>query len=344
MSASKRTLPSPPRAAVARGFADSESGVGRDRLAGIGRQGGHVQGMQRRRVLSAMVEVVAERGLEGATVARVCKRAGVSRRTFYELFDDREECLLAAFDQAIEQATRVLMPVFTGKGGWCDRVRGALIALLEFLDVEPDLARVCILETLKAGPVVSERRARVLAALVGAVEEGRSEARRGSEPPPLAGQGIVGGALSVIHARLLEESSNGGGSRSLVELTGSLMAMIVHPYLGSAAARRELEKPAPSTPDKTVPSAKDPFKDLSIRFTYRTARVLSTIADDPGASNRLIADTSGISDEGQMSRLLARLQRSGLIENHGEGHAKGEPNAWQLTDRGTAVHTALAGH
>jgi DNA-binding MarR family transcriptional regulator len=86
---------------------------------------------------------------------------------------------------------------------------------------------------------------------------------------------------------------------------------------------------------------KDPFKGLSIRFTYRTARVLSTIASDPGASNRLIADTSGIVDEGQMSRLLTRLQRSGLIENRGEGQAKGEPNAWLLTERGTAVHAAL---
>ena len=60
-------------------------------------------------------------------------------------------------------------------------------------------------------------------------------------------------------------------------------------------------------------------------------------------SNRLIAASFGIADEGQMFRLLTRLQRSGLIQNHGKGEVKGEPNAWRLTKRGEAVHTALGG-
>jgi DNA-binding MarR family transcriptional regulator len=88
---------------------------------------------------------------------------------------------------------------------------------------------------------------------------------------------------------------------------------------------------------------KDPFKGLSIRFTYRTARVLATIAEDSGASNRMIAENAGIADDGQMSRLLRRLQGAGLIENLGEGHTRGEPNAWWLTERGEAIHATLAG-
>ena len=56
------------------------------------RQGAHVIEMQRRRLTHAVVEVVGEHGLEAATVGRVCEQAGVSRRTFYELFGDREEC------------------------------------------------------------------------------------------------------------------------------------------------------------------------------------------------------------------------------------------------------------
>jgi AcrR family transcriptional regulator len=345
--------------------------------------------MQRRRLLLAFVEVVAEQGLENASVGRVCKRAGVSRRTFYELFDDRDECLLAAFDAAIERISRPVLAAWAegGKGvqtstrvardarrardtqgaqTWLVRIRGALTVLLEQLDAEPDVARLCVVETLKAGPLVSERRARVLAALVAAVEHGRTprgtggETRRGSEPPPLTGQGVVGGALSVIHARLLachtrvggggigEEPSNGrlrplSADPRLGELTGELMAMIVHPYLGAAAARRELERPTPKTATAGHGAIKDPFKDLPIRFTYRTARVLATIAANSGASNRLVADSSGIADEGQTSRLLARLQRAGLIDNRGEGRAKGEANAWALTERGEAVHTTLAG-
>ncbi len=201
---------------------------------------------------------------------------------------------------------------------------------------------VCVVETLKAGPSVMEHRARIVSVLVDAVEQGRGEAKPGSEPPPLAGQGVVGGALSVLHTRLLEAPSS-GPCPPLSELTGALMAMIVHPYLGSAAARRELARPSPKVTDPHNGAIKDPFKDLSIRFTYRTARVLATIAANAGASNRFVANSSGVSDDGQMSRLLTRLERAGLIENGGEGRVKGEANAWTLTQRGEAVQTALTG-
>jgi AcrR family transcriptional regulator/DNA-binding MarR family transcriptional regulator len=306
-----------------------------------GREGGQVVEMQRRRLLLAFGEVVADGGLEAGIVGRVCKQAGVSRRTFYELFPDREACLLAAFDQGVERISGRVVPAYTGEGAWCERVRNALSLLLEQLDAEPDIARLCVLEAPRAGRLLLERRRRVLDALAAAVDEGRAEARSGSEPPPLSAQGVVGGVLSVIHARLLEFPSN-GDSRPMVELTGPLMAMIVHPYLGSTAARKELQRPDPATPRKLPRHGADLFRDLPIRFTYRTARVLSTIAADPGASNRFIADTSGIADEGQMSRLLRRLQQCELIENRGEGHTRGEPNAWMLTERGQAIHAAIA--
>jgi DNA-binding MarR family transcriptional regulator len=122
--------------------------------------------------------------------------------------------------------------------------------------------------------------------------------------------------------------------------------MIVHPYLGPAAARTELERPAPSAQHPSPRNGADPFKGLPIRFTYRTARVLATIAEEGGRgfhpSNRYIADRSGIADEGQISRLLRRLSQCGLIENGCEGQARGEPNAWSLTKRGEAIHAAIA--
>ena len=306
------------------------------------RQGGHVEEMQRRRLLLAMSEVLAEHGYEDASIGRVCKRAGVSRRTFYEIFHDRDECLLGAFDAAVERIAGPVLTVWEGEGSWRERIRVALTVLLEQLDAEPAAARVCVVETLKAGPSVMEHRARIVSVLVDAVEQGRGEARPSSEPPPLAGQGVVGGALSVLHTRLLEASAS-GPSPQLRDLTGALMAMIVHPYLGSAAARRELTRPAPKAAGTHSGAIKDPFKDLSIRFTYRTARVLATIAANAGASNRLVANSSGISDDGQMSRLLTRLERAGLIKNGGQGHVKGEANAWTLTQRGEAVQAALAG-
>ena len=306
------------------------------------RQGGHVVEMQRRRLLLAICEVLAAGGLEAGTVGRVCEQAGVSRRTFYELFDDREACLLAAFDQAVDSFAHILAPAYAQQERWCDRIRVALWLLLERLDAEPDIARLCIVEAPRAAPGLLERRRQVLEAFAAVIDEGRASVRAGSEPPPpLTSQGIVGGALSVIHARLSEATPD-DAHRPLVELAGPLMAMIVHPYLGPTAARRELERPAPTTPPVSPRGGADPFKNLPIRFTYRTARVLSTIATQPGASNRHIADSSGIVDEGQVSRLLRRLRQCELIENRGEGQPKGVPNAWSLTQRGEAIHAAIA--
>ena len=326
----------------------SAEGPARASVERATRQGGQVVEMQRRRLLLAIGEVVSDSGLESATVGRVCEQAGVSRRTFYELFADREACLLAAFDQAIEQITQKIASAYACEGStrrarsWRERVRGALSLLLEYFDYEPDIARLCIVEAPRAGPKLLEHRRQVLDALTAAIEEGRREGRAGSEPPPLTAQGVVGGAISVIHARLLESTPD-DGPRPLVELTGPLMAMIVYPYLGPAAARKELERPTPTVPTVAPRNGADPFKGLPIRFTYRTARVLATIATDPGASNRFIADSSGIADEGQMSRLLRRLEGCGLIENQSEGHVRGESNAWTLTKRGQTIHTAIAG-
>ena len=101
---------------------------------------GDVVSLQRARIIAAMVEVVAERGVARSTVAHVVARSGVSRRTFYELFSDREDCFLAAFDQAVEQRRGAAWCRRSRGGeGWLERVRAGLRALLEFLDDEPGL-------------------------------------------------------------------------------------------------------------------------------------------------------------------------------------------------------------
>jgi AcrR family transcriptional regulator len=312
-----------------------------------GRQGAHVLEMQRRRLLLAITEVVAEEGLESAGVGRVCARAGVSRRTFYDLFGDGEACFLAAFERAVERLSGRAARACARERRWCERVRSALGSLLECLQEEPALARLCVVETLKGGPEVLAHRRRVIEQLIAAVDEGRGESKTGTAPSPLAAESTVGGVIAVIHARLLERDP-----RPLGELARPLMSMIVHPYLGAAAARRELGRPAGAHREghgegvhgrpgreRTAP---DPFRDLPLRFTYRTARVLEAIAAHPGASNRQIGQAAGVSDQGQMSKLLARLERHGLIENRGSGHARGEANAWRPTARGESVRHALA--
>jgi DNA-binding PadR family transcriptional regulator len=77
-----------------------------------------------------------------------------------------------------------------------------------------------------------------------------------------------------------------------------------------------------------------------MRLTYRTLRVLTAISEQPGASNREVAVHAEVADQGQISKLLARLERLGLIQNTGEGQPSGEPNAWLLTSRGEEILNA----
>jgi AcrR family transcriptional regulator len=304
------------------------------------REGGNVMEMQRRRLLLAIGEVVSEDGLEAASVGRVCKRAGMSRRTFYELFEDREACLQAAFELAIERIAESVVHAYRGERRWRRRVRAALRAMLECFDLDPGLARLCLVETLKAGPEALEYRRRVLDVLSHAIDDARREAKNGAGLAPLTAESTVGGVLAVLHARVLTHDP-----RPLMELLNPLMSMIVHPYLGPVAAKRELGMPVAESngriDERTVNAGADPFRDLPIRFTYRTARVLATIAAEPGINNRQVGDAAGVHDQGQMSKLLRRLQRNGLIANQDEQPSKGEPNAWTLTERGKAVHNAI---
>jgi AcrR family transcriptional regulator len=292
-------------------------------------------------MLSAIVEVASERGAAGVTVADVVSRSGVSRRTFYEIFSDREDCFLAAFDDGIARIASEVIPAYEQPAIWREKIRAGLVALLQFLDYEPGIGRLVIVETLGAGPKALERRRRVLAQVITAVDEGRLEAKGSDGPPPLTAEGVVGGVLAVLHGRLLEKNPG-----RLIELVNPLMSMIVLPYLGPAAARKELDRPVPKAPARPRPVSSDPLRELEMRLTYRTVRVLLAVGTLGGRgsypSNRRVGDAAGISDQGQISKLLKRLRRLGLIENKGAGAARGEPNAWTLTERGREVHGAIS--
>lgn len=311
-----------------------------------GAGGVHLTTVQRRRLLTAMVELAGEHGVGYATAARVSQRAGVSRKTFYDLFADSEECFLAAFEEAVLRIRYAIVQAAEGERKWMDRVRAGLIVLLEFFEDEPATGRLLIVEALRAGDRSLEHRREVLTEIIAIVEEGRLEARSGREPPALTAEGIVGAVFSVVHARLSDT-----GSRPLLELAGPLMATIVLPYLGPAAARREASRPTLTRARDSTRGvrthgghATDVFNGLSIRITYRTARVLSAISEHPGASNRQIAQAAEITDEGQASRLLARLQRAGLIHNTGGASGSGEAKAWTLTNQGAGVQQAVTGN
>lgn len=310
--------------------------------------------IQRSRLLAAAASVVDERGYSHTTVAHITERARVSRRTFYDLFDDREDCLLAVFEDAVGLVRREVSVAVAGTKGsdWRERVRTGLWAILSFLDREPVLARVCVVQTLRSGTRPLERREEVLAELAHVLDEGRGVSARGEARPPLTAEGLVGAVSSIIYGRLSRQKPE-----SLTSLFGEFMEMIVLPYLGPAAARKEHERATPALTSVTSTSGaeagilvgdghgeRDPLAELPMRLTYRTARALEAVAASPGVSNRAIGEHAGISDQGQISRLLARLQRLGLVANGGEGHARGEANAWTLTETGRRVVRSIGAH
>jgi AcrR family transcriptional regulator len=283
---------------------------------------------QRARILEAMVVTAEDHGIQRTTVARIIRRAGVSRRTFYDLFSDRHDCFLAVFEDAVSRGREQVAAAIGADERWHERVRLGLHAILRLMDEQPGRARLCVFDAPSAGPEVLARRSEVLRSLAAFVDLGGERAR--TQPSPLTAEGLVGGALAVLHERLLNDPH-----APLLDLLNPLTAMIVMPYLGGAAARRQLSRQPPRPAPR--PGVAPPHDGFNLRVTYRTLRVLVAIEAEPGISNRQVGVASGIADQGQVSKLLARLRKLGLIENTGEGPSRGQANAWHLTRQGHSL-------
>ncbi|HEV2944037.1 MAG TPA: TetR/AcrR family transcriptional regulator [Solirubrobacteraceae bacterium] len=292
---------------------------------------------QRTRILAAMVTAAATSGPESVTVGDITGLAGVSRGTFYALFAGRDDCLHVAIDDAVALATARAVARYDPQARWAERVRAGLEALLGLITEEPELARLCIARAL-AARTMHPALDTALEQLAQILDQGRRDHGAPRQPPPIAAQSLLGGALGLIYARLIAREE-----RSLPELLNPLMSMIVLPYLGPAAARREESRREPARPVKPPahrPSDQSPA-EIQIRLTYRTARVLQVIRAQSGLSNSAVAARAGISDAGQISKLLTRLSRLGLIENTGAGQARGAANSWALTREGKELERTI---
>jgi AcrR family transcriptional regulator len=285
-----------------------------------------------------MAGAMAERGPGGAavTLAEVIARAGVSEVAFHEAFADREACLLAAFEEGVRRAHKRMLVAYEAERNWLDAIKAALAAFLWFLEDEPALGRVLVVYSMSGGERLMRRRVEIQRKLAEAVHRGRLEGPSGRrETATVIGEGVVGAVLAVLQNRLLA-----GEDEALAELFGPLTSIIVLPYLGGAVARRELARPAPR-PRIAAGQRPQGFAIVQgsgeVRLTERTVLVLSAIADYPGGSNREVADRAGIVDQGQISKLLARLHAHRLIAKIDESRTPGAPNAWQLTERGEAL-------
>jgi AcrR family transcriptional regulator len=196
-----------------------------------------VRASQRGRLIEAMAEAVAKSGYADTTVADVVARAGVSRKTFYEHFADREDCFLAAYDAAVE----VLLGESAGQaaaaheGGWVERVREGVRAFLGVMASEPAFARTFLVEVLAAGPRALERRASVHARFEQLLCSGAALARADHpelpEVPEAVFAALVGGINEVISDRV-----RAGRTAHLLELEDTIVYFLLSVLAGPRVA------------------------------------------------------------------------------------------------------------
>jgi AcrR family transcriptional regulator len=201
---------------------------------GLSRQ--FVEDNQRERVLAAVAEAVADMGYVPTAVEDIIATAGVSRRTFYALFKNKEEAFLAAYDDGVERLFVAVEAAYERGGSWSERARNGLQAYLEALAMFPELAHLCIVDVLAAGPTAVARRDDALQRFVDMVDHGRDEARAGLVVPSMAAQTIVGGIHEVIYSRILR-----GQTASLPGLLPELSYSMLLPFVGQDAAVAEYE-------------------------------------------------------------------------------------------------------
>lgn len=186
---------------------------------------------QRQRILAALAEVVAKRGYQGTTVENIVKRAGVARVTFYENFENREACLLACFDEALEEARRRIAAAAAGEQDWPLQVRAGIAAFLEMVVAEPALARTCLIESMTAGPAAMERYEGALQSFSPSLRRGRELSGELDELPETLEDSIVGGIVWMVHQRLLR-----GELDAVRGLLPTMVEFALSPYLGEQRA------------------------------------------------------------------------------------------------------------
>jgi len=246
-------------------------------------------------------------------------------------FAGPDELRLALFDHLISKLAPAMRAAYSQAPDWADGVRDALQELLRRLDAHANLARFLIVDSATGDAPMLARREEVLGDLAAALDADRPLAPQEAGPPPFGSEATVKALAAVLHGRLSTDPPP-----PLCELSGPLMGFIMLPHLGSGAARGELQR-APAAPPGLLPSAGRPALSEAFRVTYRTAGVLAAIAEWPGMSNRQIAAAAGVAHESQISRLLDRLRRLGLVERERGAGAGRVANAWRLTDTGSAV-------
>jgi AcrR family transcriptional regulator len=173
---------------------------------------------QRARLYGAMIEAVARDGYAATSVAELLALAGVSRRAFYELFSNKEDCFLATHDSVVARARKVMLDAWAGERGWANRLHASCKALLEDIANSPKPSRLVLVDSLGVGAGMREPMQLADRIFERLVSVAFSSAPHGPDLPRLTSQAIVSGVRHLLSLRLQE-----GREAELLTLTDEIL-------------------------------------------------------------------------------------------------------------------------
>ena len=188
---------------------------------------------QRERLIAGLAEAVAEKGYAAVTLTDVVRHAKVSRRVFYANFESKEQCFLAAFEVVVGHLRELVAEAVEGIGDWPHQAIAATRAVLAFLAAEPDLARLCLVESRGAGPAVAARFNEAVGEIAPLLAQGRAERPEGERLPASTEDSTIGSLVSLVHRKVAA-----GEAEQLEDLLPDCAELVLLPYLGPAEAAR----------------------------------------------------------------------------------------------------------
>jgi len=286
---------------------------------------------QRDRLVAAMGELTAELGLAAVGVHHVCQRAGVSRRTFYELYTDRDACVVDTHEEAFGRLVDHLAEAVADAGSaWEDRAVAVTQAMLEAWDADRVLAQLCLVSSVSGHREAMELRRAAMTQIAGLL----------ADPPrqPMVEASVLACAITGIWG-LAFASLTEKPDASINDLAGVAIFLLVAPFAGRrhAAARAAGRGGTTAYVTRWTPTVAAGGDDRGLLVTELTSQTLRYLNGHPGAANIDIARAIDVRHESQMSRHLRRLERAGMVTRRKEGRS----NAWGLTARGEEAARAL---
>jgi AcrR family transcriptional regulator len=190
---------------------------------------------QRERLIAGLIQALYEVGYQKTTVSRIGQRAAVSKSDFYKHFESKDDCFIAAYDEAVARIRERVTESCGAVAGeaWPLRVSAAIDALLKLLAAEPALASIVLVEGLRAGRDVYDRYQEAIESFVACLREGAPGPPGGAKVPEATDEAVVGGVASMLGRRVLA-----GEAEQLGQLFPEILGFVLSAYLDVEEARR----------------------------------------------------------------------------------------------------------